>query len=60
MIQMLKEHIYYAQNRYKHFADLKKKNIERQFDIEELVYLKLEPYKQIQWNLENKSKFRPN
>lgn len=41
---MLKEHITQAQLHYKHFANLKR--TERQFEIEDLVYLKLQSYKQ--------------
>lgn len=44
MSQILKKCMTQAQHRYRHFVVLKR--IERHFEIGDLVYLKLQPYKQ--------------
>lgn len=45
MIQFLKDSLKVAQDRMKRYADLRR--TDRQFEIGDWVYLKLQPYKQI-------------
>lgn len=44
-LRQLKENLCAAQGRIKHFADLKR--TEREFHIGDMVYLKMQPYRQV-------------
>lgn len=45
MLNRLKENLAHAQSRMKRYADLNR--IERQFDVGDMVYLKMQPYRTI-------------
>lgn len=56
MIQKLKENLLQAQNRIKFYADMKR--TERQFDVGDMVYLKVQPYRQNAFGLRGSLKLR--
>ena len=53
---VLRDNLQVAQNQQKHYAY--QHRMERQFQVNELVYLRLQPYKKIWPNREGESMFR--
>src|SRR4051812_18510723 len=56
MVQKLKENLLQAQSRIKFFADMKR--TEKHFEVGDMVYLKVQPYRQNAFGLHGSLKLR--
>lgn len=56
MLEQLKFNLHKAQERMKHFAD--KSRSERQFQVGDMVYLKMQPYRQTSFGIRGSLKLR--
>ncbi|KAB1225090.1 Transposon Tf2-9 polyprotein [Morella rubra] len=57
MLQLLRENLHRAQNRMKKYADLKR--TDREFNIGDFVYLRLQPYRQMSLSQRHNLKLSP-